>query len=157
MIYESVDFSYVFSYMYEIVANWRNGIDVDKFDYMPRDALNSGVKTTFDFSRLMKFSRVIDNQICYHAKEVFNIYELFHTRYVLFKMVYTHRAAKATEYMIRDALIEADIAWGRRLSNAIENPAEYMKLTDCILKDIENSRYYHLSFVIPPQESINYY
>jgi HD superfamily phosphohydrolase len=126
--------------MYEIVANWRNGIDVDKFDYMPRDALNAGVKTTFDYSRLMNFSRVIDNQICYHAKEVFNIYELFHTRYTLFKQVYTHRAAKAIEYMIRDALIEADVAWDRRLSKAIESPEQYMTLTDCILKEIEISK-----------------
>lgn len=34
-----------------VPANGRTGIDVDKFDYMARDALNVGVKTTFDFSR----------------------------------------------------------------------------------------------------------
>jgi HD superfamily phosphohydrolase len=44
-------------FMYEIVANFRNGIDVDKFDYMARDALNCGVKSNFDFTRLINYSR----------------------------------------------------------------------------------------------------
>lgn len=37
--------------MYEIVANERNSIDVDKFDYIVRDTANLGLKSTFDFSR----------------------------------------------------------------------------------------------------------
>lgn len=86
--------------------------------------------------RLMNFSRVIDNQICYHSKEVYNVYEvcvtgchgypfgsfisftplpsncctppqMFHTRYSLFKQIYSHRASKAIEFMITDAFIEA--------------------------------------------------
>lgn len=130
--------------MYEIVANGRNSIDVDKFDYLVRDAVNLGIKATYDFTRLMNFSRVIRDEsghmeICYHAKEVYDIYELFRTRYTLFRQVYSHKAAKAVEYMIRDVLIEADRAWNGRLSRAIEDPAEYMKLTDCVLKEIEFS------------------
>jgi deoxynucleoside triphosphate triphosphohydrolase SAMHD1 len=39
----------------------------------------------------MSFSRVIDDEICYHMKEVYNVYEMFHTRYGLFKQVYLHR------------------------------------------------------------------
>ena len=107
--------------------------------------MNVGVSTTFDFTRLMNYSRVIDNQICFHAKEVYSVYEMFHTRYTLFKQIYTHRAAKAVEFMIRDALVEADVAWNRRLSNAIDSPEEYMRLTDCILKEIETSRATNLS------------
>ena len=87
--------------------------------------------------------------------------QLFHTRYSLFKQIYLHKATKAIEYMITDALAEAGIApcclgpltrtvvgltllsccccrsdagWNRRISNAIDDPREYVKLTDFVLK-----------------------
>ena len=44
-------------FMYDIVANKWNGIDVDRFDYFARDCLALGMKSSFDSSRLMKFSR----------------------------------------------------------------------------------------------------
>lgn len=75
-------------------------MDVDKFDYLARDCLNLGMKTSYDFSRLMLAGRVIGGEICFHAKEVYNVYEMFHTRYSLHKQVYSHRVVKAIEYMI---------------------------------------------------------
>lgn len=30
--------------------------------------------------------------------------------------------------------------WNRRLSNAIDDPAEYQHLTDCVLREIESSK-----------------
>ena len=66
---------------YEIVANGTNSIDVDKFDYLARDSRACGVACSFDHKRLMTFSRVLDNHICYHAKEAMNVYSLFNTRY----------------------------------------------------------------------------
>jgi len=127
-------------YLYEIVANGRNSIDVDKFDYIARDSQNCSVKSSFDHVRMMINSRVIDDEICYHSKEAMNIYGLFSTRYGLFKQVYTHRAAKSIEYMLTDALVEADIAWNSSLSKASADPREFQGLTDCILRDIERSR-----------------
>ena len=41
----------------DIVANGRNGIDVDKFDYLARDSLQCGVKVSCDFNRLMCFTK----------------------------------------------------------------------------------------------------
>ena len=81
-------------FLFEVVANKRNSVDVDKFDYISRDCHNVGIKSSYDFARLMNFNRVINGEICFHAKEVFNIYEMFHTRYSLFKRVYTHRVGK---------------------------------------------------------------
>jgi HD superfamily phosphohydrolase len=40
------------------VANKRNGIDVDKFDYFARDCHMLGITKSFDATRLMKFARV---------------------------------------------------------------------------------------------------
>jgi len=93
---------------FDIVANAHNSIDVDKFDYIARDCLNIGIKSSYDFKRLMKYSKVIDDHICFSSKEVYTVYELFHTRYSLFKQVYSHRVAKAIEYMIQDAFSLAD-------------------------------------------------
>ncbi|KAI9096232.1 hypothetical protein DFS34DRAFT_624448 [Phlyctochytrium arcticum] len=118
-------------FLYEIVANKRNSVDVDKFDYIQRDCLNVGIKTSLDASRLIAFSRVVDNQICLNQKE------MFHTRFSLFKRIYTHRVGKAIEYMIRDALLAADAAL--RISDSVNDMPRYVHITDSIFKEIERS------------------
>ena len=118
------------------MANGKNSIDVDKFDYIARDTQSCGLKSSFDHARLMCHSRVIDNEICFHAKEALNAYNLFNTRYTLFKQVYTHRAGKSVEYMVTDALVEADIAWNRKLSKSALDPELYIGLTDGVLRSI---------------------
>lgn len=35
----------------------------------------------------MTLCRVVDDEICFHVKEAYNVYQMFHTRYSLFKMV----------------------------------------------------------------------
>eukprot|EP00741_Cyanophora_paradoxa_P004045 tig00000760_g3929.t1 len=141
---------------------------VDKFDYIARDCHYTGVQSSFNHLRLINFSRVLDNQVCFHQKEAYNLYELFHTRYSLFRKVYTHKTGKAIEvppppprirgrqgpphlppdpslplqFMarrhVRDALLAADPHLG--ISAAIDDPAEYAKLTDAILWEIRRSR-----------------
>lgn len=127
-------------YLKEIVANARNSVDVDKFDYIARDCQNCGLKNSADFTRLQLYMKVIDDEICFKASEVLNLYELFHTRASLHQRVYTHKKAKAIEYMVVDALSEADAAWGGEISNAIWSPAEFCTLDDTVLKRIEWSK-----------------
>lgn len=95
------------NFLFDIVANKKNSVDVDKFDYIERDAYNLGLRSSYDAKRLLVYSRVVNNEICYHQKEVYNIYEMFHTRYSLFKQIYTHRVGKAIELMIVDAFLAA--------------------------------------------------
>ncbi|OAD78577.1 hypothetical protein PHYBLDRAFT_18303 [Phycomyces blakesleeanus NRRL 1555(-)] len=125
-------------FLFDIVANKKNSVDVDKFDYIERDTQNLGLRSSYDAKRLLVYSRVVDNQICYHHKEVYNLYEMFHTRYSLFKRIYTHRVGKAVELMISDALVSADAQLG--ISNAVDNPEEYLHLTDDIIRGIERSK-----------------
>lgn len=56
---------------------------------------------------------------------------------VLTSVVYTHPAAKAIEYMVVDALLEADPYL--KLSEQIDDPSRYVLLTDSILEEIERS------------------
>jgi len=86
----------------------------------------------------MRMSRVIGDQICWHHKEVYNLYELYHTRFSLFKRVYTHRVGKAIEYMLTDALLAADSVMG--ISSAIFHGEDYLHLTDDIIRQIERSK-----------------
>ena len=64
------------SFLYEIVANKRNGIDVDKWDYFARDCYCLGIPNSFDRKRYMKFARVITvnsrSQICTRDKVITN-------------------------------------------------------------------------------------
>ncbi|POG63503.1 uncharacterized protein OCT59_023760 [Rhizophagus irregularis] len=121
-------------YLFDIVSNQRNSIDVDKFDYLARDCYYLGMKSEFDFSRLMNYSRVSNNQIVYDFKESYNIYELFHTRYSLHKKAYKHFVGKAIDYMIIDALEAADEVL--KISHSINNAKDYLKMDDTILNRI---------------------
>ncbi|CAB4413906.1 unnamed protein product [Rhizophagus irregularis] len=121
-------------YLFDIVSNQRNSIDVDKFDYLARDCYYLGMKSEFDFSRLMNYSRVSKDQIVYDFKESYNIYELFHTRYSLHKKAYKHFVGRAIDYMIIDALVEADSVL--KISDSINNAKDYLKMDDTILNRI---------------------
>lgn len=54
--------------------------------------------------------------------------------------VYTHKTAKAIEYMVVDALIEADVVQNGRISKAIWSPEDFAVLDDTVLREIERSR-----------------
>jgi len=112
-------------------------VDVDKWDYLLRDCKNIGILHSYDYQRLLKTCRVIDNKLCYQDKEAYNLYHLFSTRYYLHKVVYSHHVSKAAEFMLCDALLAADKFLG--ISRSIHDPKKYWKLTDCILKQIECS------------------
>ena len=122
-------------FIYQIVSNSKNGLDTDKFDYICRDSKNLGLSYSFDFSRILMQSRVINNELCYPEKEVYTIYEMFHTRYRLHKEIYTHPCTQQLEYMYLDVLNEINSVID--IKNSIENPKEFLKITDNIFDIIE--------------------
>uniref|UniRef100_A0A8C2WBN6 Deoxynucleoside triphosphate triphosphohydrolase SAMHD1 n=1 Tax=Chinchilla lanigera TaxID=34839 RepID=A0A8C2WBN6_CHILA len=136
------------SFLYEIVANKRNGIDVDKWDYFARDCHHLGIQNNFDYKRFLKFARVceVDNRkhICTREKEVGNLYDMFHTRNSLHRRAYQHKVGNIIDTMITDAFLKADPymeiigAEGKkyRISTAIDDMEAFTKLTDNIFLEI---------------------
>uniref|UniRef100_A0A3P8X912 HD domain-containing protein n=1 Tax=Esox lucius TaxID=8010 RepID=A0A3P8X912_ESOLU len=139
------------SFLYEIVSNKRNGIDVDKWDYFARDSYHLGIQNNFDYHRSLKFTRVCEvegrNQICYRDKEFTNLYDMFQTRNCLHRRAYKHPVTMAIELMITDAFVKADNyihfegSGGRtfKMSETIEDMEAYTKLTDHVFEQILHS------------------
>ncbi|KAM6163841.1 deoxynucleoside triphosphate triphosphohydrolase SAMHD1 [Rhynchocyon petersi] len=139
------------SFLYEIVANKRNGIDVDKWDYFARDCHHLGIQNNFDYKRFIKFARVceVDNKkhICTREKEVGNLYDMFHTRNCLHRRAYQHKIGNIIDTMITDAFLKADPymeitgAKGKNyhISTAIDDMEAFTKLTDNIFLEILHS------------------
>jgi HD superfamily phosphohydrolase len=133
-------------FLYEIIANKTNEIDVDKWDYFARDCHFLGIPNSFDHLRYMKFAQVIKVpedglQICCRDKEVLNLYEMFHTRMMLHKRAYKHKTTIAVEHMISDALILANDKFhligesgnSIKMSKVITDMVAYSKLSDAVI------------------------
>ncbi|XP_059178799.1 deoxynucleoside triphosphate triphosphohydrolase SAMHD1-like isoform X2 [Physella acuta] len=132
-------------FLYEIVSNKRNSIDVDKWDYFARDCHHLGIKNNFDHMRFMKFARAIqvdgDWQICIRDKEIASLYNMFYTRYTLHKIAYQHRVNCAIETMVTAALIKANdyIKFSKKdkstckMSECVDDMFAYTELTDNVL------------------------
>ncbi|XP_052040091.1 deoxynucleoside triphosphate triphosphohydrolase SAMHD1 isoform X2 [Apodemus sylvaticus] len=147
------------SFLYEIVANKRNGIDVDKWDYFARDCHHLGIQNNFDYKRFIKFARICEvkynnkgdktfvrkvKHICTREKEVGNLYDMFHTRNCLHRRAYQHKVGNLIDIMITEAFLKADPyveitgTDGKKfsISTAIDDMEAFTKLTDNIFLEI---------------------
>lgn len=140
------------TFLCEIVANKRNGIDVDKLDYFLRDARSLGVPVDFDVARLISLCSVKscgnEYQLAFPEKESWNVSQLFMTRAILHKRAYQHRVARAVELMHLEAMLLAERAGFLlptavglvKISDTIDNPRAYLALTDHVFTQIQFSQ-----------------
>ncbi|CAG8478845.1 10084_t:CDS:10 [Ambispora gerdemannii] len=126
-----------------LIDNQGIEIDRDDADYIkalicgePRDCYYTKPGIDFNADRLMEFSRVAEEQICYPHEEWTNLYDMFHTRHSLHRRVYNHPKGKAVELMITDAIELADQQL-HIIDEALYEPEKFMKLNDSILHTIE--------------------
>jgi len=120
-------------YLYQIVSNSKNGIDVDKFDYIARDGNALGIKYGFEHHRIFPHVKVIKNEICYSDKVIFNIYELFDSRFKMHKQIYNHPTVKKLDLLIADYLRNLDKIYPK-IGRALDNLDIFCELTDAILE-----------------------
>lgn len=124
-------------FLFDIISNESNSIDVDKWDYMLRDSRNMNLGITFNYERMLNHSRVFNDRVCYAKKTHYDIYMLFRTRYELFKRAYHHKTAKSIELMICDIFNLADDEM--KIIEKTKSPETFMTLTDSLLSFIEYS------------------
>ncbi|XP_078689174.1 deoxynucleoside triphosphate triphosphohydrolase SAMHD1-like [Branchiostoma floridae x Branchiostoma belcheri] len=137
------------SFLYQIVSNDQNGMDVDKWDYFARDSQHLGLESKFDHMQLIHNARVIEvdgeRQICYRDKDWDNVHYMFYIRARLHRKAYQHKVKDGVEMMILDALLEADKVPlvqsepGKdliKMSEAKDDMAAYTNLTDYIFEQI---------------------
>ena len=107
-------------WMFDIVNNKRNSLDIDKFDYLKRDSYTLGL-TDYDFDSelLLNGAKVIDNQICYPLSAKLTVKNVYEARYAMFKKVYRSQISKAIDLQIRDIFLESNLYY--RYDLVIEN------------------------------------
>ncbi|XP_052819168.1 deoxynucleoside triphosphate triphosphohydrolase SAMHD1-like isoform X2 [Mya arenaria] len=159
-------------FLYEIVANMRNGIDVDKWDYFARDCYMLGIQNNFDHNRCIHFARVLDakgdsdemeKQICTREKEAGHLYDMFYTRYMLYRRAYKHKTVSSIDFMVTEALIEANdciMFTGKngeekKMSEAIHDMEAYSKMTDQVMFMILNMNDENLPKSINPDGTVD--
>ena len=118
-------------WIFQIISNNVNSIDVDKFDYIVRDTQASGLKFNFDSSRIIEDALVIDNKICYSQQCSEDIYHMFFIRYRLHRQIYNHKAVKAIEILIVKLLFQLEKELN--ISNYILDADKMLELVDSFI------------------------
>mmetsp|Transcript_24525 Transcript_24525/g.61741 ORF Transcript_24525/g.61741 Transcript_24525/m.61741 type:complete len:794 (+) Transcript_24525:167-2548(+) len=103
------------AWMFEIVSNWRCGLDVDRFDYFLRDAQNLGMKLSFDLSRYFANVQLASYDYNGDGVQMHTLgvprkdaemlqRDFFEQRQQLHKSAYQHRTTKKIEMHMLDML-----------------------------------------------------
>lgn len=135
-------------FIYQIISNSLNGLDVDKYDYLARDIKLLGKDMHFDYLRLISEIQIIDNIICYPKQLYYEIANLFHTRYQLHKMIYNHKAVIAIQLMMTKIMTNIDCVFDIKTIIKSENIEQFCELTDTYLLNM-------LDFLIKPPKIFN--
>ena len=125
-------------WMFEIISNPKNNVDVDKFDYINRDNRAIGLKLDVDFSRLILQPQVINDEICYPIQAKENLYHLFFIRYQLHRRVYHHKTVKAIELMLVELLFELEKS--HNISEYLNDIDKMILLVDGFIFNTENKK-----------------
>lgn len=123
------------NFIFQIISNYLNGLDVDKLDYLYRDSFYLGTGDPYDLMRVISHVQVIDFNICFPEKISYDIYKVFRSRYDLHKQYYTHKTTICIEYMIKDIMTNLDTILN--ISTIIKNNQidKFIELTDSTIFD----------------------
>lgn len=123
------------NFIFQIISNSLNGLDVDKLDYLYRDSFYLGSGNPYDLMRVISHIQVIDKNICFPEKISYDIYKVFRSRYDLHKQFYTHKTTICIELMIQDILLNLDPILN--ISSTIKNNRldKFVELTDSLILD----------------------
>tara|TARA_B000000460_G_C21503726_1_gene387568 strand:+ start:30 stop:1178 length:1149 start_codon:yes stop_codon:yes gene_type:complete len=127
-------------YCYQIVSN-KNGIDVDRMDYIMRDTKMTGLNYGVEYKRIMKNSIIHNSEIYFSNKAQVPIEDFLRIRFILHNEIYNHPTVRSVEFMIKEILelIDDDFKIKECISN--ENWNNFILITDHILDTINILKY----------------
>lgn len=112
-------------------------IDVDRMDYLLRDAHYTGLRSAVDPERLLSQMELVDDNYVVHASGLTAVEGLLLTRFLMYPSVYFHHTSRAAEDMIVAAIEDLLAAGGelealrtlddRQLVNALEEGTPFSK------------------------------
>jgi len=152
-------------WLYDIVCNKPNKMDVDKVDYFARDArrtlngsgnidiaiINEACVARADCKNAANCEKCKSGQyhyqICYPEKCAERLIDFFRNRGKYHEYIYQHKTSVAASYMVSDILKEADLHFllptstGSKLplSRAFYDPHSFERLRDSIIDQIAYS------------------
>lgn len=88
------------NYIYQIVSNKLNGLDVDKMDYLFRDCYYLGKIKPFELNKVIKSGCVINGNIHFSKQISYDVYQIFRTRYDMHKQFYGNKGVICVNLMI---------------------------------------------------------
>ncbi len=121
------------NFIFQIISNNLNGLDVDKLDYLYRDSFYLGSGNPYDLSKVISHVQIINKNICFPEKTSYNIYKVFRSRYDLHKQYYTYKTTITIEYMMRDILKNIDPILEISKNIEEENINKFIDLDDFVI------------------------
>lgn len=140
LIHPDSDENYNNNFLFQIISNSMNGLDVDKLDYMYRDSYYLGLgKPQYDLSRIFCNAKIIDGNICHPSKMAYDILSIFITRYNLYRQFYHHKTAKCIELMVYELFDSLEpmlnIVKGFTDETLGDNLINFIRLSDSVIFD----------------------
>jgi len=136
----------------------RSSVDVDKMDFVLRDSYHTGAGYgTVDVFRLIYTMDVLDGDLAVNSTAIPTLETFLLARLESFRTIYFHRASRAAQIMVQEAL---ELAEPELKLLSFKTPEEYLALDDysvwsrlktCrkskpIIEDVENRRLIKCSY-----------
>ncbi|ATZ80237.1 HD domain-containing protein [Bodo saltans virus] len=118
-------------FIYQIVSNYSNSLDVDKYDYIIRDMFTIGKHASFDYRRLITQAVIINNNIAYPKDCALDIQQLFQMRHYMHRQIYNHEDVVGAQLMMSDMMIKIDQLIN--ISHSITDMNIFCKYTDSFI------------------------
>lgn len=123
-------------WIYQIVSNSKNGVDMDKFDYITRDFYYLGIDNKFKCDQLIKNAIVIDNNICFPREQLYMLINMFNARKYLHKYMVNDPTIIASQYLV-DNMIQ-EINGNINIISNIDKVEFFIRLTDDFILNYVN-------------------
>ena len=118
------------NFIYQIISNSLNDLDVDKLDYLCRDSYYLGTGQPFSIWGIIEHIKIMDNNIVFPEKQSYEIFKVYRSRYDMHKQFYNNKTVICIEYMLRNVLNKLDNILKITSNIKSMNIDHFIKLTD---------------------------